>query len=215
MKIIVGLGNPGSQYVGTRHNVGFEVIDALARTFATSAFRHWCDSLVADCRLEGQTVVLVKPQTFMNLSGRAVRALLDFYKLSPQQLLVVCDDIHLPIGKLRLRARGSHGGHNGLRDIQQHLGSEEYPRLRIGVGTPRPGEAVSYVLGRFAASERPLIEQAIERAAEAVACWIGQGLETAMNRFNAPEAVTPRRAVPPASPAVPPSPPPGNSSSSS
>lgn len=185
MKIVVGLGNPGSRYCGTRHNVGFEVIDTLARHPSVGAFREKFESLVAEGRVDDETLLLVKPQTYMNLSGRAVRALLDFYKLPPQQLLVVCDDIHLPLGKLRLRARGSHGGHNGLRDIQQHLGTEEYPRLRIGVGEPAAGEAVDHVLGRFRASEQPIITEAILRAAQAVECWALQGIEAAMNRFNA------------------------------
>lgn len=187
MKIVVGLGNPGSRYCGTRHNVGFEVIDTLARHPSVNAFREKFESLVAEGRVDDETLLLVKPQTYMNLSGRAVRALLDFYKLSPQQLLVVCDDIHLPLGKLRLRARGSHGGHNGLRDIQLHLGTEEYPRLRLGVGEPAIGEAVDHVLGRFRASEQPIITEAILRAAQAVECWALQGIEAAMNRFNAPD----------------------------
>jgi PTH1 family peptidyl-tRNA hydrolase len=187
MKIVVGLGNPGSRYSGTRHNVGFEVIDTLARCPHAGSFREKFESLIAEVRRGDDTLLLVKPQTYMNLSGRAVRALLDFYKLSPQHLLVVCDDIHLPLGKLRLRPRGSHGGHNGLRDIQLHLGTEEYPRLRIGVGEPEPGEAVDHVLGRFRASEQPIIAEAIARAAQAVECWADQGLEAAMNRFNAPD----------------------------
>lgn len=208
MKIVVGLGNPGSRYAGTRHNVGFAVIDALARAPQTSAFRERFDSLIAERHLQGQTLLLVKPQTFMNLSGRAVRALLDFYKLPPDQLLVVCDDIHLPLGKLRLRPGGSHGGHNGLRDIQQHLGTETYPRLRIGVGEPQPGQAVDYVLGRFSAGELPVVEQALDRAAAAVECWAASGLQTAMNRFNAPDQPSrPRRIAPPTPPDTPPIPP--------
>jgi PTH1 family peptidyl-tRNA hydrolase len=209
MKIVVGLGNPGSRYSGTRHNVGFEVIDTLARHPQANSFREKFESLIAEVRWGDDTLLLVKPQTYMNLSGRAVRALLDFYKLSPQHLLVVCDDIHLPLGKLRLRPRGSHGGHNGLRDIQLHLGTEEYPRLRIGVGEPEPGEAVDHVLGRFRASEQPIIAEAIARAAQAVECWAEQGLEAAMNRFNAPDRPAKRsyarsRPSSPSSPAAPP-----------
>lgn len=187
MKIVVGLGNPGNRYVGTRHNVGFEVIDTLARHLQVGSFREKFESLIAEGKRGDDTLLLVKPQTYMNLSGRAVRALLDFYKLPLQHLLVVCDDIHLPLGKLRLRPRGSHGGHNGLRDIQLHLGTEEYPRLRIGVGEPEPGEAVDHVLSRFRASEQPIIAEAIARAAQAVECWAERGLEAAMNRFNAPD----------------------------
>ena len=206
MKIVVGLGNPGSRYAGTRHNVGFEVIDALACHPQVNPFREKFESLIAEIRSGEDTLLLVKPQTYMNLSGRAVRALMDFYKLPPQHLLVVCDDIHLPLGKLRLRPRGSHGGHNGLRNIQLHLGMEEYPRLRIGVGEPELGEAVDHVLSRFRASEQPIIAETIARAAQAVECWARQGIEAAMNRFNAPDkpaksSSSRPRSSPPLSPA--------------
>ena len=119
----------------------------------------------------------------MNLSGHSVRQVLDFYQLPPEALLVVCDDINLPLGKLRARAKGTHGGHNGLRDIQNHLGTTEYSRLRVGVGAPE-GEAVDYVLGRFRPSERPLIEEAVGKAAQAVLVWVHQGIEACMNQIN-------------------------------
>src|SRR5205823_632036 len=186
MKIVVGLGNPGPKYAGTRHNVGFEVVDYLAEGPGCSAFREKFEAFVAELKEGDETVLLIKPLTFMNLSGRAVRAVLDFYKLPVEQLLVVCDDFNLPLGKLRVRAKGSHGGQNGLRNIQEHLGTDAYARLRIGVGQPDPGEAVDYVLSRFKPGERPVVEEAVATAAQAVLTWVRGGLEACMNRFNGP-----------------------------
>jgi PTH1 family peptidyl-tRNA hydrolase len=183
MKVIVGLGNPGRQYAGTRHNVGFEVIDALAAGPGVSAFRSRFQAQVAEADEGGRPVLLVKPETFMNLSGQSVRQLADFYKLPPGDLLVVCDDFALPLGKLRVRAKGTHGGHNGLRNIQDHLGTTEYARLRIGVGAPRD-EAVDHVLSRFRPAERPVIEEAVQKAVQAVLVWVYQGVAACMNRFN-------------------------------
>jgi PTH1 family peptidyl-tRNA hydrolase len=128
--------------------------------------------------------LLVKPQTFMNLSGRSVRQVLDFYQLPVEDLLVVCDDINLPLGKLRFRARGTHGGHNGLRDIQNHLGTTEYSRLRVGVDAPDEDDAIDHVLGRFRPSERPVIEEAIQIAVQAVHVWVREGIEACMNQYN-------------------------------
>src|SRR5262245_11632475 len=146
MKIVVGLGNPGSRYTGTRHNVGFEVIDRLAESPRCDRFQERFQAQTAELWEEPHKVLLVKPLTFMNLSGRSVRQVVDFYQVPLEDLLVVCDDINLPLGKLRLRTRGTHGGHNGLRDIQNHLGTTVYPRLRLGVGTPDEGETVEHVL---------------------------------------------------------------------
>jgi len=184
MKTVVGLGNPGSRYRGTRHNVGYAVVDLLAEGPNAGRFHGRFQALVAETREGAEKVMLVKPETFMNLSGKCVRQIVDFYQLSLQDLLIVCDDFNLPLGKLRARARGTHGGHNGLRDVQNHLGTTEYARLRIGVGSPRE-EALDHVLGRFAASERPAIDEAIAKAAQAVLAWIEQGIEACMNRFNA------------------------------
>src|SRR5919202_2940090 len=136
MKVVVGLGNPGSRYQGTRHNVGFIVIDRLAESPRAGRFQSRFQAQVAELLEDAHKVLLVKPETFMNLSGRSVRGVLDFYQVPPEDLLVICDDVNLPLGKLRVRARGSHGGHNGLRDIQSHLGTTDYPRLRIGVDAP-------------------------------------------------------------------------------
>lgn len=184
MKVIVGLGNPGSRYDGTRHNVGFDVVDCLAQGTGVSPFRRRFDSQVAEfADVVGGIVLLVKPETFMNLSGRSVRSALDFYKVTPDDLFVVCDDIALPLGKLRVRAAGTHGGHNGLRDIQAHLGTTAYSRLRVGVGGPA-SDAVDHVLGRFRPAERPVIAEAVAKAAEAAMVWVRQGVAECMNRTN-------------------------------
>jgi PTH1 family peptidyl-tRNA hydrolase len=183
MKAVVGLGNPGNRYAGTRHNVGFAVIDYLAQGPHAGRFQERFQAAVAELVEDPHKVLLVKPQTFMNLSGRSVREVLDFYQLPTEELLVVCDDINLPLGKLRIRARGSAGGHNGLRDIQNHLGSSEYPRLRIGVDMPAE-DTVEHVLSRFRPSERPVIDEAIQTAAQAVLVWLHHGIDACMNQYN-------------------------------
>src|SRR5262245_23474231 len=186
MKLVVGLGNPGPKYAGTRHNVGFDVVDYLAAGPSCSAFREKFEAFVAELKEGDETILLMKPLTFMNLSGRAVRAALDFYKLTVDQVLVVCDDFNLPLGKLRVRAKGSHGGQNGLRSIQEHLGTDAYARLRIGVGE-QGHDAVDHVLSKFKPGERKAIEEAIATAAQAALVWVRQGTEATMNRFNAGE----------------------------
>jgi PTH1 family peptidyl-tRNA hydrolase len=186
MRVVVGLGNPGKQYHGTRHNVGFAVVDGLASSPSAGRFQSRFSAQVADLQEGDQKVLLVKPETFMNLSGRCVRQIVDFYQLELTEVLVVCDDVNLPLGKLRVRAKGTHGGHNGLRDIQNHFGTTEYPRLRIGVDAAgEKGEMVDHVLGRFRPSERPVIEEAVALSIQAVSVWIQQGIEVCMNRFNA------------------------------
>ena len=185
MKIIVGLGNPGPKYTGTRHNVGFDVVDYLAAAPGVGAFRARFDALVADTTEGGEQVLLVKPQTFMNLSGRSVRQVLDFYKIDPAGLIVVCDDLALPLGKLRVRARGSHGGQNGLRSIQDALGTQEYARLRIGIDPPGEHvDAADYVLSRFKPGERPAAEDATAAAGKACLVWAADGIDACMNRTN-------------------------------
>lgn len=183
MKVIVGLGNPGLKYAGTRHNVGFDVIDYLAAAPGCTPFREKFEAFVAEMKEGDETVLLVKPLTFMNLSGRAVRAILDFYKVPVENLLVVCDDFNLPLGKLRVRTKGSHGGQNGLRNIQEQLGTDAYTRLRIGVGEPT-FDAVDHVLSKFKPGERAAVENAIATAAQATLIWTRQGAEAAMNKFN-------------------------------
>jgi PTH1 family peptidyl-tRNA hydrolase len=184
MKVVVGLGNPGRKYQGTRHNVGFEVVDNLAASSRGGKFQGRFQAQVAELVENSTRVLLVKPETFMNLSGRCVREVVDFYQTPLNDLLVVCDDFNLPLGKLRVRARGTHGGHNGLGDIQSHLGTTEYPRLRIGVEAPGEKDAVEHVLGRFRPSERPVIEDAIAKAVQAVGLWIHQGIDVCMNQYN-------------------------------
>ncbi len=198
MKIIVGLGNPGAKYAGTRHNVGFDVIDYLAADPGCTATRAKFQSLVAELKVGSEPVLLVKPQTFMNLSGRAVREIFDFYKLTAADVLAVSDDFNLPLGKLRLRGQGSHGGQNGLRNLQECLGTDAYPRLRIGVGQPSSGEAVDFVLSRFKPGERAAAEDAVAKAGQAALLWVREGLDVGMNRTNAgdPDA-KPKKPKPP------------------
>ncbi len=184
MKVIVGLGNPGGRYDGTRHNVGFAVVDALAESPDAGRPQARFQAEVTELRVGEHKVLLVKPETFMNLSGRSVRQALDFYQLPAEDLLVICDDINLPLGRLRFRARGTHGGHNGLRDIQSHLGTTEYARLRIGVGSPEGDDAVDHVLGRFRPVERPVIEEALQIAVQAAVYWVEKGIEASMNQYN-------------------------------
>jgi PTH1 family peptidyl-tRNA hydrolase len=185
MKVVVGLGNPGSRYAGTRHNVGFAVVNSLAESPRAGRFQGRFQAQVAELIEEPHKILLVKPETFMNLSGRSVRQVVDFFQVPLPDLLVVCDDINLPLGKVRYRARGSHGGHNGLRDIQNHLGTTEYARLRVGVGAPPEDEAVDHVLGRFRPGERPVIEDAVAQAVQGVLLWVREGIEACMNRYNA------------------------------
>ena len=185
-KLVVGLGNPGSKYEGTRHNIGFEAVDRLAAGGSGSKFSRKFDGLVAEVEIDFRRVLLLKPETFMNLSGRSVVPALRFYKLEPADLLVLCDDLNLPLGKLRLRGGGSDGGQKGLRDISAHLGTDNYARLRVGIGDRGPIDAADYVLGRFKPAERPVIEDSLILAAQAVAVWTARGIEAAMNRFNGP-----------------------------
>lgn len=184
MKLIVGLGNPGSRYAGTRHNVGYAVVEVLAQSPHASRLPSRFQAQLAELREASLRVLLVKPETFMNLSGRCVRAVMDYYQVPCEDLLIVCDDINLPLGKLRFRARGTHGGHNGLRDIQNHLGTTEYARLRIGVGSPGEHDLVDYVLTRFRPTEQAVIDEAVRTAAQAVMVWVERGTEVCMNQYN-------------------------------
>src|SRR5262245_37734444 len=191
MKLIGGLGNPGSKYKDTRHNVGFEVAALLAKKFATQAPRAKFQGEIVEATIAGQKTLLLTPLTYMNLSGASVLATRDFYKIENNNLLIVCDDFNLPLAKLRLRPKGSSGGQKGLEDILRRLGTEELPRLRIGVGIPPPGrDAAVYVLGRFAKDEQPEIATAIDRAAEAAVSWLELGIDAAMNKYNASETVS-------------------------
>jgi PTH1 family peptidyl-tRNA hydrolase len=185
MKLVVGLGNPGRKYEGTRHNVGFAVLAELARKHAAGKPREAFAGEVAEATLEGERVLLLCPWTFMNRSGSSVVRARDFYKLQHEELLVVCDDFNLPLGKLRIRPQGSSGGQKGLADIIRCLGTEEFPRLRIGVGpVPEGWDAADFVLGKFTKPQLPEIEPTIWRAADAVAVWASQGIQDCMNRYN-------------------------------
>ena len=191
MKLVVGLGNPGSKYEGTRHNIGFEVVDRLAEGGSGARFTRKFDGLVAETEIDFRRVLLLKPETFMNLSGRSVGQALRFYKLELSDLFVVCDDLSLPLGKLRIRGGGSDGGQKGLRDIAAQLGTEEFARLRVGIGERGPIDAVDFVLSRFRTAERAVIDDAVILATQAVAVWVTQGLAAAMNRFNGPAEKAP------------------------
>jgi PTH1 family peptidyl-tRNA hydrolase len=186
MKLIVGLGNPGRKYVGTRHNIGFDVLAELARRRNAPAPRTSNDAELAEVAISGERVLLAAPQTFMNLSGRAVRRILDFYKLPLSELLVICDDLNLPTGRLRLRRSGSAGGQKGLQNIIEHVTTEDFARLRIGIDRPPERmDSAAYVLQKFSSTEKELIRPAIAEAADAAELWITVGIEAAMNRINA------------------------------
>lgn len=188
MRLVVGLGNPGARYRGTRHNVGFEVMDQLAGRHGLR-FEAWKTlAETAEWRRPEGRVWFVKPMTFMNLSGDAVLALVGFYRIDPANLLVVCDDVNLPEGRLRARPDGSDGGNNGLRSITASLGTPAYARLRIGVGRgDERRDLADHVLSRFGPDEQPVINGAIDRAADAVEMWMTDGLAPVMNRFNRPD----------------------------
>jgi PTH1 family peptidyl-tRNA hydrolase len=183
VKLIVGLGNPGAKYRGTRHNVGFAVADELARRRSVAFDSSPVEALVAKLRVT-EPVLLAKPLTFMNESGEAIGALARYFKVEPPDLLVVVDEVQLPLGRLRLRASGSAGGHNGLKSVIAHIGTE-FPRLRIGVGRGDPRwDLADHVLSRFEADEREVAEEAVSRAADAVETFLEEGIGPAMNRFN-------------------------------
>jgi len=188
MKLIVGLGNPGGKYKDTRHNVGFEVAARLAKKFATGTPRAKFQGEIVEATIAGNKALLLTPLTYMNASGASVLATRDFYKIEDKEMLVVCDDFALPLGKLRLRPKGSSGGQKGLEDILRRVGTDQIARLRIGVGVLPPGrDAAGFVLGRFTKEEQSEISIALDRATEAAAAWVEVGLETAMNRYNVNE----------------------------
>jgi peptidyl-tRNA hydrolase, PTH1 family len=184
IRLVAGLGNPGPEYANTRHNVGFLVVDRLAEQFGSTWERStkW-DAVVT----KYGEVFLLKPMSFMNRSGHPLFAIAQFYKIDPAEILVVLDDLALPLGRLRLRAGGSPGGHNGLESIIAQFGTEEIPRLRIGIGAAPSAGSIDYVLSRFFEEEKPLVRSTIDRAAEAVKCAIDNGLVSAMNTFNKTE----------------------------
>lgn len=186
MFIIVGLGNPGKDYAGTRHNIGFDVIETLADKAGISVLEKKHKAIIGKGVLCGQKVILAKPQTYMNLSGESVRELIDYYKVDEtEELIIISDDISLDVGQLRVRKKGSAGGHNGLKNIIQHLGHSDFMRVKVGVGEkPKGYDLADYVLGHFTGEEKKVMAEAAKEAAEAICCIMTEGAEEAMNKFN-------------------------------
>lgn len=190
VRIIVGLGNPGRDYAETRHNVGFMVLDRLARRFGAE----WkLDKARKGELAAGPGVLLIKPTTFMNCSGECVGPIMRYYKFEPEQVLVIYDDISFPVGTMRLRASGSAGGHNGMKSLIAHLGGEKFPRIRVGIGAPGQKEMVGHVLGKFAPDERPLLEDCLSKAEEATVMMLREGFQAAANKFNVKKEKKPRK----------------------
>lgn len=187
MKIVVGLGNPGAKYRGTRHNVGFDVIDSLVQKWAFGERpKSKFNANVNEVMIGTTKVVLLSPLTFMNLSGQTVRSAVDFFKLDLEDLMVVSDDLNLEVGRIRLRAKGSAGGQNGIKDIINRIGSQEFPRLRLGIGKPPAHfDTADYVLGRFDDVDEALMKDSVAQATKAIEFWLKNGILDAMNQFNA------------------------------
>jgi len=185
MFVIIGLGNPGKKYAYTRHNVGFDVIDYLSKKHDIPVERLKHKALIGEGRIKGKKVMLVKPQTFMNLSGESLMSVVDYYKSKNDKVIVVYDDIDTAIGKIRIRKKGSGGSHNGMRNIIFLWKNQDFPRVRIGIGQPKPGfDLADYVLSKFSKDEVDLIAPAIVKSAEAIETWMEEGIELAMNKYN-------------------------------
>ena len=185
MKVIVGLGNPGREYAQTKHNVGFMLVDALADKLGISNWQEKFDALIAEGRLGTEKILLVKPQTYMNDSGRAVGPLMNWYKLPPEDLIVAHDDMDIPAGTIRIRKKGSAGGHNGIKSVLAHLGDEHFSRVRIGIGRPLPGwTVINHVLAPFQEEDVPKIKEAIQYLLPAVECIVTEDTDKAMNLYN-------------------------------
>lgn len=193
MKLVVGLGNPGRKYDGTRHNVGFEVIAELARRYDVGRAKAKFDGEMVEARIGNTKTILLCPLTFMNLSGRCVQPVVDFYKIPIEDVLIICDDFNLALARLRIKPNGSAGGQNGLKDIIQRLGTKDVPRLRIGIGTPPPRwDVADYVLGKFDNDDLVTMENGVKRAADATEMWISEGIQPVMNKYNADPTATPK-----------------------
>lgn len=186
MHIIVGLGNPGREYTRSRHNIGFRCIDAIGERYGIRLKERRRLAVIGHGWIEGEEVLLARPRTFVNRSGEAVRYLLSRFSTGPGSLVVIYDDMDLPPGRIRIRPKGSAGGHNGMKSIIETIGTQEFPRIRVGIGKPQEGDPVAFVLGCFTPQEEGLMREAVQRVTEAVACLLKEGLEAAMNRFNAP-----------------------------
>ncbi|MEM7782981.1 MAG: aminoacyl-tRNA hydrolase [Planctomycetota bacterium] len=186
MKLVVGLGNPGTKYIGTRHNIGFDVLSAIAKRFEAGTPKTKFKGEVVEVIIGGHKTVLLSPLTYMNLSGQSVRAAVDFYKLELSEILVICDDLNLECARLRIRPGGSAGGQNGIKNIIDQLASQAFSRLKVGIGRPPENwDTADFVLGKFAPNEIDLMKPTVERAAVAVEFWVEHGIQKAMNRFNA------------------------------
>jgi PTH1 family peptidyl-tRNA hydrolase len=196
LSLIAGLGNPGNEYAGTRHNIGFMLVERVAaQSRASWKLEKKFNARLARVEQAGQKIILCQPQTFMNASGEAVGAVGRFYQLPVERMLLVVDDADLPLGQIRLRAEGSSGGHHGLESIEQQLATRKYPRLRLGIGR-RDGDArqiTDYVLGRFTAAEREIVEEVLARAGQQVECWWSAGIKEAMNQFNGAVTAPPKK----------------------
>ena len=185
MRLIIGLGNPGPQYRNTRHNIGFQCVDLMARKWAISSPERRAKAVISRGQQAGKELVLAKPRTFMNNSGEGVSYLLTRFAASLDDLLIIYDDMELPLGRLRIRRSGSDGGHNGVRSIISALHTESFPRIRLGIGCPPENQdSVDYVLGRFSKEDSIVIAQAVETVVNAVECWLEEGIDITMNRFN-------------------------------
>ena len=184
MKLIVGLGNPGKEYAGTRHNCGFMVIDRLASKLNVDVDQNKFKGLYAKVKYHGEDIILLKPQTYMNLSGESVNAVMNFFKIDKEDLLVIYDDLDMPVGKLRLRKTGSAGGHNGIKNIIAHLNNQDFKRIRVGIDRHKYMNVADYVLSRFSKVESEAIEQGIENAANAVLDYLDNDFNHAMNYYN-------------------------------
>ncbi len=184
MYIIVGLGNPGRKYENTRHNMGFIAVDLLGEKYGIKIDKIKFKALVGEGRIAGQKVLLVKPQTFMNLSGQSVVEVMNFYKEEIENLIVIYDDIDIPTGSIRLRKKGSAGTHNGMRNIVYLLGEDGFPRIRVGIGSEKKVDLINYVIGGVSKGEKELLEEALTRAADAAACIVEKGIDKAMNEYN-------------------------------
>jgi len=184
IKLIVGLGNPTQRYAHNRHNVGFMIVERFAHAHGWRFARKRFNAEIAEGAVDGVRVMLAKPQTFMNDSGEAIGKLFAFYKIAPHDLMVVYDDLDLPQGKLRIRSKGSAGGHHGMESIIARIGTSDFPRLRIGIGRPNPADDIDHVLSDFSGDERELMDETFARAVDAIAVWATQGINRAMNEFN-------------------------------
>ncbi len=185
MKLVVGLGNPGEKYAGTRHNIGFDIVDACSNALNIPLDQAKFKGIYGSRLINGEKVFLLKPLTYMNLSGTSVVPLMNYFNISPEDLLIIYDDLDLPTGKIRLRQKGSAGGHNGMKSVIQHLGTEKFNRIRVGINRPEDGEAIiNYVLGKYRPDEREAMQDSVIQATKAVESWVSSPFLIVMNQFN-------------------------------